>query len=102
MAESLGRAPDEEPIFELEELTGPEFDYHLLELLTHATPAITIEGHSRHRLVSVYGRHVDQETSVVTADCRDDERHRHRLTYTLDKDSPVSHEMLEDEPRNRD
>ena len=98
LGEVLGRSADQDPAFQLEVLTGPDFDYRQFGLLTHDAPALSVDGYC---FVSVKQRTLDQETGVLTIVCRDDGRHRHLLAYTLDIDSLVSHEMLEDEPDPR-
>lgn len=98
MGEALGVSPDQEPDYELETLTGPELDAQLLGLWIREVPALRI---GDFRVVCVDSRFVNPETRTVTVECRDEELHPHRLTYTLDDGSQVTHELLKDRPDPR-
>ena len=98
MGERLGVSPDQDPAYELELLTGPEIDEHLLALCLQTATTLTISGT---RILCIDNRTVNPETNIVTVTCRDEERHRHQLTYTLETDGPVIHEMLKDRPDPR-
>lgn len=96
--EFLGAASDQEPEYQLETLTGPAFDDHLLALVLRSVNTLSVSGY---RLVCMTSRSVNPETNIVTVECRDEERHSHRLTYSLEPDSPIEHEMLKDRPDPR-
>jgi hypothetical protein len=98
MSEVLGASPDQDPTYDLETLTGPEMDTHLLELWFQTVKVLPVSGF---RIVCIDSRTVNPETHLVTVSCRDDELRNHQLTYTLDDDSPVAHEVLKDRPDPR-
>lgn len=98
MGEGLLPPPDRDPEFLLEALTGPALDNHLVGLVLRNVDTLSVDGY---RLICVNSRSVNPDTQMVTVECRDDKHHQHRLTYTLDDDSPVAHEMLEDRPSPR-
>lgn len=98
MGETLGISPDQDPDYNLETLTGPEMDTHLLELWFQTVKTLSVSGF---RIICIDSRTLNRETSTITVDCRDEELHCHRLTYTLDEGSQVAHEILKDRPDPR-
>lgn len=94
MNETLGQS-GEDPAYLSETLTGPQIDELAFGLLSHDTSGITVDGQ---RLVSINGRALNREADTVSLTCRDDAGRRHVFTYGLDADSPVAHQVLEDDP----
>jgi hypothetical protein len=98
MGEGLGATPEQELVYELEMLTGPELDTRLLELVLLNARTLSVDGV---RLLCVDSRYVNPETCTVTVECRDEERQGHRLTYSLEDGSPIAHEFLKERPDPR-
>lgn len=98
MGETLGTSPDDDPNYELGTLTGPELDAHLLGLQFQSVKVLSLGGF---RIICIDSRFVNPETNIVTVECRDEELHPHRLSYTLEDGSQVAHEMLKDRPNPR-
>lgn len=97
MNETLGQ-PGEQPEYLTETLTGPQFEEIAFGLLTHNTSVIIVDGQ---RMVNINGRSFNRDNDTVTLTCRDDTGRRHVFTYGLDAESPVAHEVLEDDPDAR-
>lgn len=90
--------PDQQAEYLTDELDGPRFEEAMYRLLTGELMAITVNGH---RMIAVSSRGLNRENWTVTLGTRDDAGQRHEFTYTLDTDSTISHEILDDGSRER-